>query len=104
MVEPEIAFCKLEDLLEIEEQYISYIVQTTLRERAVELKLLERDATALEKVIAPFPRISYDEAIARINAAAAQGVTVPPNDEPLPPSSGATTSAGARRDVHRQPV
>ena len=46
MVEPEIAFCKLEDLLEIEEQYISYIVQTTLRERAVELKLLERGADA----------------------------------------------------------
>jgi asparaginyl-tRNA synthetase len=84
MVEPEVAFCKLEELLEIEEQFISYIVQTTLRERAVELKLLERDTTALEKVTAPFPRISYDEAVARINAAAAQGVTVPPNDEPLP--------------------
>ena len=84
MVEPEIAFCKLEDLLEIEEQYVSYIVQTTLRERAAELKLLERDTTALEKVIAPFPRISYDEAVEMINAAAAQGVTVPPNDEPLP--------------------
>ena len=38
MVEPEIAFCKLEELLEIEEQYVSYIVQTTLRERAAELK------------------------------------------------------------------
>ncbi len=84
MVEPEIAFCKLEGLLEIEEQYISYIVQTTLRERAVELKMLERDTSALEKVIPPFPRISYDEAVAMINAAAARGVTVPPNDEPLP--------------------
>ncbi|PKO63467.1 MAG: hypothetical protein CVU23_10575, partial [Betaproteobacteria bacterium HGW-Betaproteobacteria-17] len=58
MVEPEIAFCKLEDLLEIEEQYVSYIVQITLAERANELKLLERDTTALAKVIAPFPRIS----------------------------------------------
>ena len=38
MVEPEIAWCKLEELLEIEEQYVSYIVQTTLRERAAELK------------------------------------------------------------------
>lgn len=85
MVEPEIAFCKLEDLLEIEEQYISYIVQTTLRQRAVELKVLERDTTALEKVVPPFPRISYDDAVAMINAAAARGVTVPPNDEPLPP-------------------
>ena len=85
MVEPEVAFCNLEGLLEIEEQFISYIVQTTLRERAVELKMLERDTSALGKVSAPFPRISYDEAVKMINAAAAQGVTVPPNDEPLPP-------------------
>ncbi len=85
MVEPEIAFCKLEDLLEVEEQYISYIVQTTLRERAAELKLLERDTAALEKVIPPFPRISYDDAVTIINDAAARGVTVPPNDERLPP-------------------
>ncbi len=84
MVEPEIAWCKLEELLEIEEQFVSYIVQTTLRERAAELKLLERDTSHLKKVIPPFPRISYDEAIARINAAAAAGVTVPPHDEPLP--------------------
>ncbi|MGQ9489257.1 MAG: asparagine--tRNA ligase [Anaerolineae bacterium] len=85
MVEPEIAFCRLEELLEIEEQYVSYIVQTTLRQRAAELKLLERDTTALEKVIPPFPRLSYDEAVEMINAAAARGVTVPPHDEPLPP-------------------
>ncbi len=85
MVEPEIAFCELKGLLEIEEQYVSYIVQTTLRECAAELKLLERDTTALEKVIAPFPRISYDDAVAMINEAAGRGVTVPPNDEPLPP-------------------
>ena len=85
MVEPEIAFCKLDDLLEIEEQYVSYIVQTTLRERAAELALLERDTTHLEKVVPPFPRISYDEAVEMINRAAAEGVTVPPNDDPLPP-------------------
>ena len=84
MVEPEIAFCKLEDLLEIEEQFVSYIVQTTLRDCAVELAVLERDTTALQKVTPPFPRISYDDAVALINEAAARGVTVPPNDEPLP--------------------
>ncbi len=84
MVEPEIAFCKLEGLLEIEEQFVSYIVQTTLRERAAELKLLERDTSFLERIIPPFPRISYDEAVEMINRAAAEGVTVPPNDEPVP--------------------
>ena len=84
MVEPEIAYCKLEDLLEIEEQYISYIVQTALRERAVELALLERDTSALQKVVPPFPRLSYDDAVELINEAAGRGVRVPPNDEPLP--------------------
>ncbi len=84
MVEPEIAFCKLEELLEIEEQFVSYVVQTTVRECADELALLERDTSKLLNVKPPFPRISYDEAVDMINKAAAQGVTVPPNDEPVP--------------------
>ncbi len=83
MVEPEIAFCKLEELLEIEEQFVSYIVQTTLKERANELTALERDTAALQRVTPPFPRLSYDDAVKMINEAAARGVTVPPNDEPL---------------------
>jgi len=49
--------------MEIEEQFVSYIVQTCLRERAQELALLERDTEHLEKVAHPFPRISYDEAL-----------------------------------------
>lgn len=64
MVEPEIAYCDLDQLMEIEEQFVSSIVQTCLRERAAELKLLERDVTALAGVTPPFPRISYDEAVA----------------------------------------
>lgn len=63
MVEPEIAFCDLDQLMEIEEQFVSHIVQTCLRERAAELALLERDTTRLEQVKPPFPRISYDEAL-----------------------------------------
>ncbi len=85
MVEPEIAWCTLEDLLEIEEQFVSYIVQRVLERRANELRVLERDTSSLEKVEPPFPRISYDEAVEMINRAAAQGVRVPPKDEPLPP-------------------
>ena len=68
MVEPEVAFCDLDQLMELEEQFVSYIVQTVLKERRAELELLERDLTALEKIEAPFPRISYDEAIERIAA------------------------------------
>lgn len=63
MVEPEAAFCDMDQLMEIEEQFVSYIVQTTLDERAEELELLERDTARLEQVVPPFPRISYDEAL-----------------------------------------
>lgn len=69
MVEPEIAFCDLDDLMEIEEQFVSYVVQTTLEKCEHELALLERDTAALERVEPPFPRISYDEALERLAAA-----------------------------------
>jgi len=68
MVEPEIAFCDLDDLMALEEEFVSYVVQTALAERGPELALLERDLSALQNVRAPFPRISYDEAVQRIQA------------------------------------
>ncbi len=68
MVEPEMAYFDLDDLMGFEERFIEYIVQTTLAKRQPELALLERDLTALENMKAPFPRISYDEAIERIHA------------------------------------
>ena len=84
MVEPEASFCDLEQLMEIEEQFVSHIVQTCLRDCAPELKVLERDTTQLEQVVAPFPRITYDEAVERINAAAARGELVPGYEDPVP--------------------
>ncbi len=68
MVEPEMAFFDLDDLMDFEERFISYIVQTVLEKRQPELAVLERDLSALENVVAPFPRISYDEAIERLHA------------------------------------
>ncbi len=68
MVEPEIAFCDLDGLMEIEERFVSYIVQRCLEECAHELRLLERDTTALEKVTPPFYRISYDDALNKLAA------------------------------------
>ena len=62
MLEPEMAFCDLDGLLEIEEQMITHIVQRVLRDRRPELLSLGRDLTKLENVKAPFPRISYDDA------------------------------------------
>jgi asparaginyl-tRNA synthetase len=62
MLEPEIAFCDLDGLMEVEEQMITHIIQRVLRDRMPELKSLGRDISKLEKIVAPFPRISYDEA------------------------------------------
>ncbi|MBN1668259.1 MAG: asparagine--tRNA ligase [Anaerolineales bacterium] len=62
MVEPEAAFCDLDELMQIEEQFVTHIVQRVLKERPAELELLGRDTGALEKVVPPFPRLSYDEA------------------------------------------
>jgi asparaginyl-tRNA synthetase len=62
MLEPEIAFCDLDGLMEIEEQMLTHIVQRVLRERMPELKSLGRDISKLENIKAPFPRISYDDA------------------------------------------
>jgi asparaginyl-tRNA synthetase len=66
MVEPEMAFCDLDCLMDIEERFISYIVQRCLEDRKVELEVLERDVNQLQRVQPPFPRISYDEALERL--------------------------------------
>jgi asparaginyl-tRNA synthetase len=63
MLEPEVAFAELDDLLEIAEDSITYIVQRTVEEGRDLLKELGRDISRLEKVTKPFPRISYDEAV-----------------------------------------
>jgi len=63
MIEPEMAFYDLEMDMELAEQFVSHVVQTVLRDCEAELEALERDTEALEKVQAPFPRVSYDEAV-----------------------------------------
>lgn len=63
MVEPEVAFADLNDDMDLAEEFLEYIVQTVLSDRAEELKTLERDTTKLQNVKRPFPRISYDEAV-----------------------------------------
>jgi asparaginyl-tRNA synthetase len=62
MVEPEVAFALLEDIIELAESLIVSIVERILEKRKNELEILERDTNPLEKVKAPFPRITYDEA------------------------------------------
>jgi len=63
MVEPEVAYATLEDIMSLAEEFISSIIKTVLQNRRSELQLLERDISKLEQVEPPFPRVSYDEAI-----------------------------------------
>ena len=63
MVEPEIAFCDLEENMQWAEKHVEYVVKWCLENCKNELKILNRDLSLLEKVILPFPRISYDEAV-----------------------------------------
>ncbi len=62
MVEPEVAFADLNDDMDLAEEFLEYVVQTVLKEKEEELKVLERDTSLLKNVKKPLPRISYDEA------------------------------------------
>ena len=62
MVEPEVAFADLWENMELAEQFVEYVVQRTITNRAEELKALERNIAPLQNVKAPFPRVHYDEA------------------------------------------
>jgi len=63
MIEPEIAFADLDDVVALAEDMICYVVKTVLEQHREELEQLGRDVTALEKVTKPFPRITYSEAV-----------------------------------------
>ncbi len=62
MVEPEVAFNDIYDNMELAEQFVEYIVQRVITNRADELKALERDVSKLAPIKGPFPRVHYDEA------------------------------------------
>lgn len=63
MIEPEMAFVKHEESLEVQEQFVTHIVSSVLQNCPLELERLGRDISKLEKIQAPFPRITYDDAI-----------------------------------------
>jgi len=66
MVEPEMAYAAIDDVMDLAEDFLASIVRRVLANRAAELKTLERDTARLGKVEPPFPRISYDEAVERL--------------------------------------
>jgi asparaginyl-tRNA synthetase len=63
MVEPEMAYADLDEVKRVAEELVIYLVSRVLENRQEELKVLERETTKLESVKAPFPRMSYDEAV-----------------------------------------
>ena len=68
MVEPEVAFNDSDANMRLQESFVSYIVARALDRRKEELKEFERDTSALERVTPPFPRISYTDAVAKLNS------------------------------------
>ncbi len=73
MVEPEVAYATLDDLMELAEGFISFLVKRCLERRPADLQTIGRDLSKLQKIEPPFPRITYDEAVKMLQEAHAQG-------------------------------
>ncbi|MEO7995769.1 MAG: asparagine--tRNA ligase [bacterium] len=67
MVEPEVAFMDLEGDMQLAERFVSYVVARCLEECQTELEILERDTTILQNCTPPFPRISYNDCVDKLN-------------------------------------
>ena len=72
MVEPEVAFATLDDLMQLGEDLVCFVVEKALERRRPELETLERDTTKLERIQPPFPRLTYDEALKRLHEKGSQ--------------------------------
>ena len=73
MVEPEVAYATLDDLMQLAEDFISFLVKRCLERRASDLQIIGRDISKLEKIEAPFSRITYDEAVKMLQEGHAKG-------------------------------
>jgi asparaginyl-tRNA synthetase len=73
MVEPEVAYATYEDMMDLGEGMIVFIVARVLADRQEELKTLERDISKLEAITAPFPRVHYDDAVKMLQEGHAKG-------------------------------
>jgi asparaginyl-tRNA synthetase len=73
MVEPEIAYAELDDLMDLAEGLISFVVKRCLEGRRADLQAIGRDISKLEKIEPPFPRISYDDAVKNLHEGHAKG-------------------------------
>ena len=73
MVEPEVAYATLDDIMDLGEALLSFLVKRCLERRRADLIVIGRDVTKLEKIEAPFPRITYDEAVKMLQDAHPKG-------------------------------
>src|SRR6266849_3707934 len=78
MVEPEVAFAELADVMTLAEEFLTSLVARVLERRREELKVLERDVKRLEAIVPPFPRITYAEAVERLQK---KGNPIQPGDD-----------------------
>ena len=74
MVEPEVAYLQLDGLMELAEQFITFLVKRCLERRRPELETIGRDIAKLEKVETPFPRVMYDDAVKMLQEAHDKGL------------------------------
>ena len=68
MCEPEMAYAGLDDVMDLAEDLLQTLVEAVLANRRADLEILERDISALEKIQKPYPRVSYSEAVEKLNA------------------------------------
>jgi asparaginyl-tRNA synthetase len=73
MVEPEVAYAELDDLMDLAEGLITFVVKRCLERRRSDLQAIGRDISKLEKIAPPFPRISYDDAVKNLQEGHAKG-------------------------------
>ena len=108
MVEPELAYATLDDLMVLAEEFLSFLVQRVLTRRALDLKVLGRDTAKLESVKPPFPRITYDQAVSMLNDAHARGLLEQKfeygNDFGSPDETYLSSQFDRPVMVHRYPV
>ncbi len=78
MIEPEVAFAQLQDVMQLAEDLVATVIRGVLDRRMAELKVLERDVVKLEAMQPPFPCISYEEAIGILQK---EGVTIQIGDD-----------------------
>ncbi len=108
MVEPEVAFCDLDGLMELAENFLSHIVQSVVKNRAPELQVIGRDPEKLRNILPPFPRLRYDQAAKMLNEAHAKGLLDQPfeygNDFGSPDETWLSSQFDRPVMVHRYPA